>query len=299
MRIRSPSLHELHAFAATARYGSFSKAAEQLCVTQGAISRAVAKLEEHLGRTLIVRQARGAELTPAGRDYLDLIEPALQSLEAAAMAQRAPQAATRLRMSVAPTLATKWLIPRLPDWQARHPQFALQLVPYQRDEDFAAADIDAWLRPGESQWPNGIEAEYIVGHEIVPICRPQDLRGRQPLREPADLLAKPLLFHTNYPDNWRAWFEAVGVTPDELRPAADFEQVAMLVQAVMAGLGVAVVQRCLIDDELESGRIVIPFERRVSISRGYMLCTRRAAHSNRGLQLLREWLLTQGRQSPE
>lgn len=293
MRIRSPSLHELHAFAATARHGSFSKAAEQLCVTQGAISRAVAKLEEQLGQTLIVRQARGAELTPAGRSYLELVEPALQSLESAAVAQRAPETATRLRLSVAPTLATKWLIPRLPDWQALHPHIALALVPYQRDEDFSGVEVDAWLRPGEGQWPNGIEAEYIVGHEIVPICRPQDLRGRQPLREPADLLAKPLLYHTNYPDNWHAWFEAIGAPQTGLKPSADFEQVAMLVQAVMAGLGVAVVQRCLIDDELAAGRIVIPFEQRVAISRGYMLCTRRAAHSNRALQQLRQWLHAQ------
>jgi len=294
MRIRSPSLHELHAFAATARLGSFSKAAELLCVTQGAVSRAVARLEEHLGQPLLLRQPRGNELTPAGRDYLELIEPALQTLESAAVARLAPQAPTRLRISVAPTLATKWLIPRLPDWQALHPQIALSLAPYRRDEDFAAADVDAWLRPGEDRWPPGITAEYIVGREIVPICRPQDLRGRQALREPAQLLARPLLYHSNYPDNWRLWLEAVGVPlTAPLKPSADFEQVAMLVQAVMAGLGVAVVQRCLIDEELAAGRIAIPFERPVSIARGYMLCTRKSGQPPRALRSLRQWLLAQ------
>ncbi|MDN3922472.1 LysR substrate-binding domain-containing protein [Roseateles violae] len=297
MRIHSPSLHELHAFAAAARHGSFSKAAEQLCVTQGAISRALRKLEEELGQTLFVRQARGAELTTAGREYLAQIEPALQSLEAAALAQRAPLAPTRLRLSVAPTLASQWLIPRLPDWQARHPQIALALVPYQREEDFGAAEVDAWLRPAEAHWPNGIVADYIVGRAIVPICRPQDIAAEPPLREPADLLARPLLFHTHYPDHWRAWLAAVGVEPerlDTLAASADFEQVAMLVQGVLAGLGVAVVQRCLIDDELASGRIVIPFARPVEVGGGYMLCTRRAAQSSRALRQLREWLLEQG-----
>ena len=293
MRIRSPSLHELHAFATTARLGSFSKAAELLCVTQGAISRAVARLEQHLDQSLLRRRPRGTELTPAGRDYLELIEPALQTLESAAVAQRAPEATTRLRISVAQTLATKWLIPRLPDWQALHPQITLSLAPYRRAEDFAAAEVDAWLRPGEDQWPAGIAADYIVGREIVPICRPQDLRGRHALREPADLLTRPLLYHSNYPDNWRLWLEAVGVPATELKPSADFEQVAMLVQAVMAGLGVAVVQRCLIAEELAAGRIAIPFDRPVQIARGYMLCTRKSSQSQRALRSLRQWLLAQ------
>lgn len=293
MRIRSPSLHELHAFAATARLGSFSKAAELLCVTQGAVSRAVARLEEHLGQSLLLRQPRGNELTPVGRSYLELIEPALQTLESAAVAQRTAEGPTRLRISVAPTLATKWLIPRLPDWQALHPQIALSLAPYRRDEDFGDPEVDAWLRPGEDLWPAGITADYIVGRDIVPICRPQELRGRQALREPADLLNRPLLYHSNYPDNWRQWLEAVGVHDAQLKPSADFEQVAMLVQAVVSGLGVAVVQRCLIADELAAGRIVIPFEQPVQISRGYMLCTRRASQTQRTLRSLRQWLLAQ------
>ncbi len=293
MRIRSPSLHELHAFAATARLGSFSKAAELLCVTQGAVSRAVARLEAHLGQSLLVRLPRGNELTSAGRDYLELIEPALQTLEAAAVAQRAPEATTRLRISVAPTLATKWLIPRLPDWQALHPHIALSLAPYRREEDFSDASVDAWLRPGEGQWPPGITADYIVGREIVAICHPQELRGRQALRQPADLLSRPLLFHSNYPENWRLWLQAAGLPEAQPRPSADFEQVAMLVQAVMAGLGVAVVQRCLIDEELAAGRIAIPFERPVLLERGYMLCTRRSSQSQRALNQLRQWLLAQ------
>ncbi|MEJ6008105.1 LysR substrate-binding domain-containing protein [Paucibacter sp. AS339] len=298
MRIRSPSLHELHAFAAAARHGSFSKAAEELCVTQGAVSRAIARLEEHLGQTFFIRQARGIELTASGRGYLDLVGPALQTLESAAIAQRVPAATTRLRLSVAPTLAIKWLIPRLADWQALQPQITLSLAPYQHEDDFSSPDIDAWLRPGEDDWPSGMAAEYIVGREIVAICHPKDLRGRNALREPADLLSRPLLYHTNYPNNWRVWLDAVGVSGRQLSPSADFEQVSMLVQAVMAGLGVAIVQRCLIDEELSTGRIAIPFDKPVAIKRGYMLCTRRASHSNRALQQLNQWLKAQAAGAP-
>lgn len=294
MRIRSPSLHELHAFAAAARLGSFSKAAEDLCVTQGAISRAIGRLEEQLGQTFFVRQARGIALTASGRAYLSLIGPALQTLESAAVAQRSPQATTKLRLSVAPTLAANWLIPKLADWQAQHPQISLSLAAFQHDEDFSNADIDAWLRPGTGGFPSGIAAEYIVGREIVAICHPKELRGRHALREPIDLLSRPLLFNTNYEENWRIWLDAVGLSAEAIKPSADFEQVSMLVQAVVAGLGVAVVQRCLIDDELGSGRIAIPFENQVALKAGYMLCTRRASHSNRALQLLLQWLKAQG-----
>ncbi|MCV2368422.1 LysR substrate-binding domain-containing protein [Roseateles oligotrophus] len=293
MRIRSPSLHELHAFAAAARLGSFSKAAEELCVTQGAISRAIAHLEAQLGHTFFVRRARGIELTTRGRDYLGLIGPALQTLESAAIAQRSPDEPTRLRVSVPPTLAAKWLIPKLADWQALHPQISLSLAPSQHEEDFSNADIDAWLRPSGGGFPNGIDAEYIVGREIVAICHPKDLRGRNALTQPVDLLSRPLLCNTNYQHNWRIWLDAADLGEQEFKPSADFEQVSMLVQAVMAGLGVAVVQRCLIDDELNSGRIVIPFEDKVAFTVGYMLCTRRASHSNRALQQLGQWLKTQ------
>ena len=268
-------------------------------MTQGAISRAIARLEEHLGQTFFLRQARGIELTPSGRAYLDLVGPALQTLESAAIAQRVPAATKRLRLSVAPTLAIKWLIPRLADWQALHPEITLSLAPYQHDEDFSSPDIDAWLRPGENDWPKGIAADYIVGREIVAICHPKELRGRYPLREPADLLSRPLLYHTNYPNNWRDWLNAMGVNDKPLTPSADFEQVSMLVQAVMAGLGVAIVQRCLIDEELSNGRIAIPFDRPIAIKRGYMLCTRRASQSNRALQQLHQWLKAQAASHPK
>lgn len=293
MRIRSPSLHELHAFAAAARLGSFSKAAEDLCVTQGAISRAIAHLEAQLGQTFFLRKPRGIELTTRGRDYLSVIAPALQTLESAANAQRSPDEATRLRLSVPPSLAAKWLIPKLGNWQALHPQIALSLAPAGYEEDFSDPDIDAWLRPSSSGFPSGIETEYIVGKELVAICHPNELRGDKALVQPIDLLSRPLLCNTNYQNNWRLWLDAAGLAKQEFKPSADFEQVMMLIQAVVAGLGVAVVQRCLIDDELNSGRIAMPFEDKVAFTVGYTLCIRRASQSKRALRQLLEWLKAQ------
>lgn len=291
MRIRSPSLHELHALAATARLGSFSRAADELCVTQGAVSRAVARLEAHVGQPLLLRRGRRSEPTAAGRAYLEAVAPALQTLESAAIALAAG-AAERLRLSVPPTLAAKWLIPRLPAFHARHPEVALSFVPYRRDDPLDDAEVDSWIRVGAPPRGAGrsMQCDYVVGREIVPICRPQDLHGRHALRTPADVPARPLLFHTHYPDNWRLWLAAQGVDTQGLKRAADFDQVALLVQGVAAGLGLAVVQRCLIDDELASGRVVVAFDRPVSTERGYYLCQPARRREQPALAAFRRWI---------
>lgn len=293
MRMHSPSLSELHAFAAAARLGSFSLAAEDLHVTQGAISRAIARLEEHLGLALFERQGRRSVLTPAGRAYLDAVGPAILTIEAASAHVRRRHTGPRLRLSVTPTLFSHWLIPRLPDFSARFPNVLLSFAPYRRDDAISAPEIDGWLRIGQDPWPAHVAADYIVGRELVPICRPQDLQGPQAIRTPADLLRRPLLAHTNYQGNWGRWCEHVcfaGVVP---APAADFELVSLLVQAVIAGMGVAVVQRCLIEDDLAAGRIAIAIPQAVQIERGYFLCRPAAREPTSALLDFRHWLLEQ------
>ena len=293
MRIHSPSLPELHAFATAARLGSFSQAADELSVTQGAISRAIARLEEHLGVALFAREGRRSVLTRAGADYLQAVGPSIATIESATLAVRTRRNPRQLRLSVAPTLFSHWLIPRLPDFHARHPGIALSFAPYRRDDPLSAPEIDAWIRVGRTDWPAGIAADYLVGRELVPICRPADLQGPQAICAPADLLARPLLFHTNYPDNWAHWFAGVGCVHGPLTPAADFELVSLLVQAVIAGLGVAVVQRALVEPELAAGRIAIAIDHPVLLDRGYHLCIPTGHAPNPALDDLRGWLLAQ------
>lgn len=292
MRMHSPSLPELHAFAAAARLGSFSRAAGELHVTQGAISRAIARLEEHLGVALFEREGRRSVLTRAGADYLDAVGPSIATIESATLAVRTRRSPRQLRLSVPPTLFSHWLIPRLPDFSSRHPGIGLSFAPYRRDDPLTAPDIDAWIRIGQADWPAGIAAEYLVGRELVPLCRPADLPQ---LRTPADLLARPLLFHTNYPGNWAHWFASVGCAHGPLVPAADFDQVSLLVQAVIAGMGVAVVQRALVEPELAAGRIAvaIALEPPVLLDRGYHLCRPAGRAPSPALEDLRAWLLEQ------
>lgn len=293
MRMHSPSLSELHAFAAASRLGSYTLAAQELYVTQGGISRAIARLEEHLGFALFERQGRRSLLTPAGKDYLDAVEPAISRIESVSATARRRRFGPQLRLSVTPTLFSHWLIPRLPDFNARHPGVLLSFAPYRRDDPLTAPETDAWIRAGSDPWPAHITADYVIGRELVPICRPRDLHGPRAIGNAQDLLARPLLFHTNYPGNWPRWLAHMGVTTPCPAPAADFELVALLVQAVAAGMGVALVQRCLIEEDLAAGRVVVALDAPVRLERGYFLCQPANRDPSPALTDFRLWLLAQ------
>lgn len=290
MRLQSPSISELHAFSQAARLGSFTEAADALQVTQGAISRAIARLEEHLGFDVFERQGRRSVLTTAGRQYLDAIGPAIYTIESATQAMRRKRDGRHVRISMPPTLFSNWLIPRLPDFTAQHPGTVLSFAPYRRDDPLTSPDIDAWVRIGAMPFPPQLEAHYLVGRDLVPICLPQDALS---ICRPQDLLRRPLLAHTNYPDNWSRWFEKMGCDGPYPAPSADFELVGLLVQAVIAGMGVAVVQRCLIEDDLAAGRVAIPIHWPFQIERGYFLCQPASRPPSHAMQDFQHWVLEQ------
>lgn len=298
MRIESPSLSELHAFVTAARLGSFHKAADLLCVTPGAVSRAVARIESDLGCALLNRHARGCALTEAGQQYLASVSPALDALESAAMQVKVVQSSAVLKLSVTPTLASHWLIRRLPDFQQRHPQVHIAFSPYRAGEHPLLASQGASLCGGNGQWPTGLEAVYVVGRQIVPVCRPEALQGAQAIEHPQDLLHRPLLFHALHPNTWRHWFETLGCWPGEgeMRPtpAASFDQVSQLLESAVSGLGVALVQRCLVDDYLASGKLVVAWPQLVENERGYFFCYPEALRRAPTIVAMRQWLLAQG-----
>lgn len=296
MRLQSPSISELHAFAQAARLGSYTEAADALQVTQGAISRAIARLEEHLGFAVFERQGRRSVLTTAGRQYLDAVGPAVFTIESATQAMRRKREGRHVRLSMPPTLFSHWLIPRLPDFTAQYPGTVLSFAPYRRDDPLTAADIDAWIRIGSMPFPDTVHAHYLVGRDLVPICLPQHAPR---IQQAQDLLRHPLLAHTNYPDNWSRWFEKMGCDGPYPAPAADFEQVGMLVQAVIAGMGVAVVQRCLIEEDLAAGRIAIPLHRPFQIERGYFLCQLASRPPSHALQDFQHWLLQEAQRDQQ
>lgn len=297
MRIRSPSLPELHAFAAVVQTGSFSQAAARLAVTQGAISRAVLRLEARVGVELLERHPGGVRPTTEGQGYFDRIHAALAQLETAAPVKRADGGSgAELRVAAISSLNMRWLVPRLPSFHAQHPRIGIVFKPYWKDDDFRRDDVDCWLqaRPtARSRWPAQVRATYVIGREVVAICPPR-LSGLVKVAQ--DLLNYPLLHHVNYPDNWGLWCRAQGLSEHRLTLAAGFDLVAGLVEAVAAGMGVAVVQRCIITQDLAQGRVAMPVAGTASTGRGYYLCVPRARADTPALDAFRGWLLAQAAQ---
>jgi len=294
-------MSELHAFAAAAKLGSFTRAAEQLCVTQGAISRAIARLEAHFGQPLLQRNAHRIVLTAAGRTLLDAVAEPLAAIEHASATLLASDRRHTLTLSAVPTLASVWLVPRLPDFHRQHPGIVLNFVPYQRDEDLSGSAPDAALLAGTAdQWPYW-RADYVIGNEVVPICHPARAAARAAegrWQHPAELLDEPLLHHTSAPANWQHWMQAAGVPSAAPKLSTGFDQVSILVQAVKADMGLAVLQRCLVRDEIAAGNVVTPFDLPVRLQRGYYLCAPRG-RAHPALDHFREWLLDIAAKDPD
>ncbi len=292
MKIHSPSLVELHAFLAVCRHGGFRRAAEELCVTQAAVSRAVQRLEEHLaGGRLFERLPSGVALTPRGVQLRKLTERHVLALEAAAETLGRAAQPQRVRLSVIPTLGIQWLMPRLPAFNERHPEINVELRQFKHDEDFTRDDVDLWIevkRP-RRRWPDHIQTRYLLGEELVPVCTPRLSRG---FRRPADLQAATLLHHTNFPDNWQRWFAKAGA-PCTPRLAAGFDLTMHLIVAAKAGMGVAVVPGCLVERELLLGELVMPFDIDVSCGRGYFICSKRDTPDFAARDRFAQWLVEQ------
>ena len=303
MRLHSPSMSELHAFVTAARLGSFTRAAEVLCVTQGAVSRAISRLEAHFGQPLMHRNAHGLTLTETGRRLYDGTLGPLQQIEALSAGLRANDRRLRLTLSTVPTLASAWLVPRLSDFHARHPDIQLSFAAYRRNEDFSGETPDASILSGmPEQWP-GWQVDYVIGRELVVICHPARLAARraQGLWDtPAGLLGEPLLYHSNGMDNWAQWLAAAGVPRASVQLSNGFDQVSILVRAVMADMGIAVLQRCLVRDDLQAGRVVAPFPHLpIRIDRGYHLCAPAQRRDHYALACFRRWLLETAGQDPD
>ncbi|CAN7624248.1 LysR substrate-binding domain-containing protein [Acidovorax sp. LjRoot129] len=298
MQFKSPSLPELHAFLAVCQLGSFRQAAGVLFVTQAAVSRAVQRLEQRLECTLLDRSGPRVLPTARGREFQVLVEAHVAGLETAVSQFGVRRAKRRLRVSVVPTLATRWLVPRLGQFRALHPDIEIELRPFHHDEDFTRDDVDLWIdvkRPSRA-WPRGVRARYLLGREIQPACTPA-VAAR--LRQPRDLLKATLLQHINFPGNWALWLQKAGGVdlPPTLGPGFDLGN--NLIVAACAGMGVTVVQPLLIEAELGSGQLVLPFGPAVNTGRGYFLCSRAALAGNEDVVQFTAWLLEASKASSE
>lgn len=257
---RLPPLTALKAFEAAARHLSFTRAAEELHVTQAAVSHQVKALEDFLGQPLFMRLTRALELTPAGESYAPVIKEAFETIERATRRLMEDQDSQGvLNVSVSPTFLSRWLIPRLPAWQESHPEIELRLVSTPRLADFVRDGVDVAIRHGRGIWP-GLSARRLFQAKSVPVASPKLIAGPQSLKEPADLSRHVLLHDLVEPDNWRIWLMAAGVKEIEPERGMRFGTGADAIQAAIEGAGVALARRAIIRRDVEEGRLVIPFE---------------------------------------
>ena len=295
MKRDCPTIQELLAFDAVARYESVSKAAEVLCLTVSAVSKQLAGLELFMGRRLLEKRGRGVQLTPLGQFYWQKIATSLRMIEAATFEVRSNVADSGvLSLACVPTFLTKWLIPRLPDFRRAHPSITLSFSQHMGLSEPLAPGVDVVIRYGTGEWP-GLVADYIAGREFVLVVSPtlQGLGNR--MMRPADLLGHTLLHHEEAPQAWPLWSEQQGLTQLHVHSGPRFAQYSAVIQAAISGLGVALVPRVLVEEELERGSLLCPFDQTLVVGQGHFLCYRPDRAASPLLVAFKGWILAQRR----
>ncbi|MEW6148579.1 MAG: transcriptional regulator GcvA [Bradyrhizobium sp.] len=292
MTARLPSLNGLRAFEAAARHLSFTLAASELNVTQTAISHQIRRLEEELGIRLFVRQNRALALTPEARDYLPGVRAAFNDLRLATDRLLRRDDDKVLTVSTLASLAAKWLLPRLADFQEQHPGIDVRITTSTGLVDFQRDNVDAAIRYGRGQWA-GLRADWLMADELFPVCSPSLLRGDKPLRRPEDLRNHALLHTSNAnSDDWRLWLTAAGLPSDIARqPGITFDMIFMTIQAAIDGIGVAMGRTSYVQDDIAKGRLVVPFKIALPADAGFYLVAPEGRREAPKLAAFRQWLL--------
>lgn len=292
MTARLPSLNGLRAFEAAARHLSFTLAASELNVTQTAISHQIRRLEEELGIRLFIRQNRALALTPEARDYLPGVRAAFNDLRLATDRLLRKEDDKVLTVSTLASLAAKWLLPRLTDFQEQHPGIDVRITTSTSLVDFQRDNVDAAIRYGRGQWP-GVRADWLMADELFPVCSPSLLRGDKPLRRPEDLRNHPLLHTSNAnSDDWRLWLTAAGLPADIARqPGITFDMIFMTIQAAIDGIGVAMGRTSYVQDDIAKGRLVVPFKIALPADAGFYLVAPEGRREVPKLSAFRQWIV--------
>ncbi len=290
LRKLHPPTHLLRAFVMTVRQSSISRAAEALHLTQSAVSKQILELEGSLGVALFERVRKRLVLTPAGQRYAQAVQAILSQLEAATLdVITSGDGGGALHISCLPTFAAKWLIPRLPDFQKKHPQIALHFVPFAQGYTFDRADLDCSILFGQGHWP-GAAAEYLTGREVMLIAPPSP-KSKPMLKKPQDISKFTLLQHISVPQAWAHWCEAHGVKSANPLAGPQLDQFHSLIRAVMAGMGLALVPRCLVQDDIAAGLVSAPLDDGYLDDSGYYLCYPESRAQMVPLVSFKQWLM--------
>ncbi len=290
MRRQIPSTATLIAFESAARHQSFTLAAQELHLSQSAVCRQIAQLEQQLGIRLFRRTRRGVTLTDTGEHYSRQIALRLNELERDTLSvmTRHQQGAV-IELASVPTFATRWLLPRLAEFQQQHPNITINFTPSTKPFFFDDTGFDAALYHGEGAWP-GTQAYFLMLEEALPVCSPALLKGQKTL-SPSAIAQLPLLQQITRPYQWRQWFEQVNVKNPNDMMGPRFELFTMLAQAAVLQMGVALIPTMLIEQELASGQLVVIHPHIYIDTWGYHLITPDSRPESTALIDFRDWLI--------
>lgn len=292
-----PPLAALRVFESAARLLSFTKAAEELGMTQAAVSYQIKVLEERVGAPLFLRRPRQVELTEVAMRFSPAVSDAFERLRDAYKDARGESRSVLAVSSVA-TFASNWLAPRLGVFQLQHPQIAVRLDTEARNRDFAREQVDVGIRGGFGTWP-GLVAHRLMPITFAPMLSPKLLERAGPLREPADLLRLPIIDASD--PWWIVWLRDLGLPVDGLdaQPRNDLESQAIAASAALAGNTVAMLTPTFFQDALNSGALVQPFEHVGRDGQDYWLIYAEARRNVAKIKAFRDWVLDQFAPGPK
>lgn len=299
MRRQIPATTTLLCFEAAARHESYTRAAQELALTQSAVSRQIAALEAQVGQPLFQRTRHGVALTPRGAAYAQQVRQRLQALERDTLEAMSGSAeAQAVQLAAVPTFATRWLLPRLPALAAMHPGLVVHIETRTRPFLFADTGFDAALYAGTPEqvanWA-GTRAVHLLHEALVPVCAPGLLpRGRAMSAQA--LAALPLLQQSTRPLAWQQWFEKAAVAAPMSLAGPRYELFSMTAAAAIAGMGVALVPQLLVAEELARGTLVQACRTVAHGDRAYCLVLPERPPASRALQLFTDWLVSVSRQ---
>ena len=295
LRDKLPPLGTFLAFEAAARHLSFTLAAEELGVSQAAVSRQIRSLEDHLGTPMFRRLHRAVRLTPAGDRLQAALTMGLGHIAETVEGLRRSRSASEVVVCTTIAFAAFWLMPRIGRFHSAEPDVELKLIAAEQMVNLGAEGIDLGVRYGDGNWPD-VTAVRMFDDEIFPVCSRGYLKGRPPLKTPTDLLGETLL-HQEVADRtwipWRAWLERVGIEPPRKLPGPTFNNHVILIQACQDGQGIALGWRRLAEPLIKSGALVRPIEVSFRPSEAfYLVAPRSGAHSPEGATF-RDWILAE------
>lgn len=288
---RTPPLNALRAFEVAARHLSFTKAADELFVTQAAVSHQIKLLEEFLSIKLFLRKNRNLLLTEDGQAYYFEIKDIFQHINDATERLLMRGAKGSITVAMQPSFAAQWLVPRISQFSVAYPDIDVRIKAVDFDEGFLDESIDIAIYYGRGRW-SGLHSEQLHKEYLTPVCSPMLFTSNKPLNSLADL-SEHILLHDSSRENWKQWLKQFNMTNVNVNQGPMFSHSMLVLQAAALGQGVALANTMLAKPDIDSGRLICPFSERVESKDGFYIVSEIAHHEQEKIILFREWLLSQ------